>query len=151
MFLVNDSSSSREIRIKQFLVEDPSVSVLLSVIHFEWTVRRSIIALGTSPNVTIRTKLKSCGGLGRYKDLWKMEVSPNVEKKSLPQVIGANWENLDRTFRLRHRLVHGEASCGVEYATSRVVWAIEATNELRDFCKQCGVDLDRRLHVRRYV
>ena len=35
MFLVQDSSLSREERIKHFLVEDASVSVLLSVIHFE--------------------------------------------------------------------------------------------------------------------
>jgi hypothetical protein len=163
MFLVNDSSLSREARIKQFLAEDPSLSVLLSVIHFEWTIRRSIIALGTSPNVTVRTQLKKCHGLGKYKELWKEEVSPNIEKSSniptvkgkkqtgLPDVIGnETWENLGRAFRLRHRLVHGEASCGTEYAKIRVDWAIQATNQLRGFCANEECDIDKRLPVRRY-
>ena len=80
MFLVQDSSVSREERIKQFLDEDPSLSALLSVIHFEWTVRRAIIALGKSPNVVIRVKLRGCQGLDGYKDLWRDEVFLNDQR-----------------------------------------------------------------------
>ena len=60
MFLVQDSSSSREERIKHFLAEDASLSALLAVIHFEWTILRAIITLGTSPNVVVRAKLAKC-------------------------------------------------------------------------------------------
>jgi len=80
---------AREERIKQFLAEDASLSALLAVIHFEWTVRRAIIALGTSPNVVVRTKLKECHGLGKYKDVWKNEVFLNEQRqvKRLSEVV----------------------------------------------------------------
>lgn len=147
MFLVQDSSLSRENRIKQFLTEDPALSALLSVIHFEWTARRAIIALGTSPNVVVRAKLKNCHGLDKYKDIWKDEVFPNFQLR-LPEVV-KNWDGLGRAFRLRHRLVHGATSCGTEYARERVYWAIGATNDVRAVCIDNGTNLDSRLPVRR--
>lgn len=149
MFLVQDSSVSREERIKQFLDEDPSLSALLSVIHFEWTVRRAIIALGKSPNVVIRVKLRGCQGLDGYKDLWRDEVFLNDQRNitRLSEVV-KNWQGLGRAFRLRHRLVHGATSCGTEYAKERVNWAI-ATNNVRHICKVEGINLDLRLPVRR--
>ncbi|QYO63999.1 hypothetical protein [Leptolyngbya sp. 7M] len=147
MFLVRDSSSSREERIERFLEEDPALAALLAVIHFEWTVRRAIIALGTSPNVVIRETMEKCHGLSRYKQVWQEEVFPNVQRR-LPEVV-RNWDGLDRAFRLRHRLVHGVTSCDPEYAKARVRWAIDATNDLRVFCGNNGIDLDSRLPVRR--
>lgn len=147
MFLVQDSSLSREERIKQFLAEAPSLSALLAVIHFEWTVRRAIIALGTSPNVVVRTKLKSCHGLDKYKDVWKDEVFTKVQLR-LPEVV-KNWDGLAKAFRLRHRLVHGATSCGTQYAKERVHWAIDATNDVRTVCIVKGINLDERLPIRR--
>ncbi len=151
MFLVRDSSLVREERLKQFLAEDPSLAALLAVIHFEWTIRRAIIALGKSPNVTVRTKLKSCSGLDKYKDVWRDEVVQNEQRavKSLAHHVVKNWEGLTRAFRLRHRLVHGATSCGTEYASDRVDWAIAATNDIRTICIDNGIDLDGRLPIRR--
>ena len=155
MFLVQDSNLSREARIKQFLAEDPALSALLSVIHFEWTVRRAIIAVGNSSNVKVRAKLKNCHGLDKYKDVWKEEVSAKKNFKDfsqdlslLPKVV-KDWQGLGRAFRLRHRLVHGATSCGAEYASDRVYWAIDATNDVRTLCLEQGIDLDLRLPVRR--
>jgi hypothetical protein len=150
VFLVKDSSHSREERIKQFLAEDPSLSALLAVIHFEWTVRRAIIALGTSPNVAIRGDLKKRGqGLEGYKDIWKDEVFLNEKVQlRLPEVV-QNWDGLGKAFRLRHRLVHGVASCDAEYARKRAHWAISATNDIRAVCIDKGINLDARLPVRR--
>ncbi|XGB38639.1 MAG: hypothetical protein LVT47_06745 [Cyanobacteria bacterium LVE1205-1] len=79
MFLVSDSSAFREERIKQILVEDPPLAALLSVIHFEWTVRRAIIALGTSPNVEIRERMRLDHGCDKYKQVWKDEVFPALQ------------------------------------------------------------------------
>ena len=134
MFLVQDSSLSREERIKHFLAEDASVSVLLAVIHFEWTVRRAIIALGISPNVVVRERLAKCHGLDKYKDVWRDEVFLNEQRQvdRLSEVV-KNWESLGRVFRLRHRLVHGVTSCGTDYAKERVYWALDATNDVRRF------------------
>ncbi|MGC1305797.1 MAG: hypothetical protein WA885_01110 [Phormidesmis sp.] len=150
MFLVQDSSSSREERIKHFLAEDASLSALLAVIHFEWTVRRAIIALGTSPNVVVRAKLAKCHGLDKYKDVWKDEIFLNDQREieRLSEVV-KNWEGLGRAFRLRHRLVHGVTSCGTDYARERVYWALDATYDVRTVCAGNDINLDARLPVRR--
>lgn len=147
MFLVKDSSSSREERIQKFLSEDPSLSALLAVVHFEWTVRRAIIALGTSPNVVVRAKLRHCHGLDKYKTCWKEEVYPRYAMR-LTEVV-EDWQGLGRAFSLRHRLVHGSTSCGADYATARVEWSIAATQNIRKFCAEQSIDLDVRLPVRR--
>ncbi len=153
MFLVQDSSLSREDRIKQFLTDDPSLLALLSVIHFEWTVRRAMIALGASPNVIVRAKLKNCHRIDRYKDVWKDEVFQNDKLKvqqRLPETV-QDWNGLCRAFRLRHRLVHGTTSCGAEYAKERVHWAIAAANDVRAVCSDNGINLDSRLPIRRLI
>lgn len=146
MFLVKDSSQSREKRIQEFMGEDPSLSTLLAVIHFEWTVRRAIIALGTSPNVDIRAKLRSCHGHKAYKEIWQEEVHPKHGQR-LTEVVD-NWDGLYKAFKLRHRLVHGVAACGADYAKDRTSWAIRACQNIRKFCLEHDVDLDARLPVR---
>jgi hypothetical protein len=147
MFLVSDSSSSREERIKQILVEDPPLAALLSVIHFEWTVRRAIIALGSSANVEIRERMKLAHGCDKYKQLWKDEVSPKIHQR-LPEIVD-NWDGLRRAFKLRHRLVHGITSCGREYAEERVHWAIAASANVRALCAVHDINLDNRLPIRK--
>lgn len=148
MFLVKDGSESREERIKQFLSEDPALAALLSVIHFEWTVRRAIIGLGDSPNVVVRQKLDGCHGHKAYKELWKEEIADKTNQPTLPVVV-VNWEGLLKAFKLRHILVHGVQTCGPEYATERAEWAIAAAKNVREFCLQKEVNLDERLPVRR--
>jgi hypothetical protein len=123
------------------------LAALLAVVHFEWTVRRSIIALGTSPNVVVRAKLENCHGLDKYKEVWKEEVFPKVQLR-LPEVV-KKWDGLVRAVKLRHRLVHGATSCGTEYAKERVYWAIDAANDIRAICVDNGINLDLRLPVRR--
>ena len=147
MFLVKDTSELREEKIKQFLNDDPALATLLSVIHFEWTVRRAIIALGDSPNVIVRQHLERCHGHQAYKELWKKEVVLN-HQKTLPDVIG-DWEGLLKAFKLRHLLVHGVQSCGPDYAAERAEWAILAAKDIRIFCAGKNVDIDARLPVRR--
>jgi hypothetical protein len=149
MFLVKDSSLSREEEIRQILNRDPSLASLLAVIHFEWTIRRSIIALGESPNIKVREKLQFCSGHVQYKDMWKDEVFPKVSLR-LPQVV-KDWDSLVRSFKLRHKLVHGISSCGFDYAKDRVDGAINAAIDVRAICTTHKVDLDSRLPVRRQL
>ncbi|GAB4211529.1 MAG: hypothetical protein OHK0012_04180 [Synechococcales cyanobacterium] len=147
MFLVSDSSTSREERIREILTEDPPLAVLLSVIHFEWTVRRAIIALGVSLNIEIRDRMKSAHGHKQYKEAWQDKVFPKINKR-LPEIVD-NWDGLIRSFKLRHRIVHGINSCGREYAEPRVDWAVTAAYNVRSVCTDHGVNLDGRLPVRR--
>jgi hypothetical protein len=147
MFLVQESSPEREARIKKFLCEDASLAALLSVIHFEWTIRRAIIALSSSPNVEVREKLSHCHGCEAYKDIWKEEAFPKL-KKRLPEVI-TDWQNLRRAFKLRHKLVHGVTSCSHDHAKQRAEWAIQSSVDIREICKKHNIDLDARLPVRK--
>lgn len=146
MFLVKDGSLSREERISKLIEEDAPLSVLLAIIHFEWTVRRTIIALGTSPNVEIRKKLRDCHGAEKYKAVWKEEVFPQKNKR-LPEVV-TDWEGLLKAWNLRHRLIHGASSCGKDYAQDKVIFALHASKNIRDFASSHRVDLDERLPVR---
>jgi hypothetical protein len=148
MFLVKDSSELREERIKQLLNEDPALASLLAVIHFEWTVRRAIVALGKSSNVEVREKLNRCHGCDRYKDLWKEEVFPKINRR-LPEDVVQDWNGVVRAFRLRHRLVHGVSSCGADYAKERVYWALNGATNIRNECANHSIDLDSRLPVRK--
>lgn len=149
MFLVSDTSASRESRIQSLLVDEPPLAAILAVIHFEWTIRRAIIALGTSPNVIIREKLEGCHGHKKYKQLWQEEVYPQANKR-LTEII-KDWQGLQKSFQLRHKLVHGVKSCGKsEYANTRVLWALNAAKDIREFCYvHKTIDLDSRLPVRR--
>lgn len=148
MFLVKDSSSLREERILEMLKEDASLSFLLSVIHFEWTIRRAIIALGTSPNVEIRQKLKKQGGgLDGYKKVWKDEVFPRVNKR-LTEVI-TDWDNLIKVFKLRIDLVHGISSCSQDYAIEKANYVIDCSRIIRKLSSDYGFDLDKRLPIKR--
>ena len=54
IFLVGQDSPTREARIRAVLTTEPPVAVILGVVHIEWTVRRTILALGYSPNVMPR-------------------------------------------------------------------------------------------------
>jgi hypothetical protein len=147
MFLVKDTSPTREARIQAFMTDDPSLAALLAIVHVEWTLRRAIIALGRSPNTEIRHKLERCHGHDKYRDLWKEEVMPGTGAR-LPIVV-RNWDGLVRAFRLRHVLVHGVRTVTHDYAAERAQWALGAAADVRAFCAAHGIDIDRRLPVRR--
>lgn len=88
MFLVSDATAGREQRVRSFLTnEDCAIAVLLSAAHFEWTVSRGILALGTMPTAELRHLVGSCHGLDKYKDLWATEVTPGRRVGRLPAVI----------------------------------------------------------------
>jgi len=146
MFLVKDRSPLREQRILKMMEEDASLSLLLAIIHFEWTVRRAIIALGTSPNLEIRKKLRDCHGAEKYKTVWKEEVFPRRDKR-LPEVV-TDWEGLLKAWNLRHLLIHGVSSCGKDYAQNKMISALHASKNIRDFASSHEVNLDERLPVR---
>lgn len=147
MFTVKETSIAREQRITNLVQTDPALAVILAAVHVEWTLRRAIIALGTAPNTVVRAKLSRCHGLQAYKELWRQEVTPRTHVR-LNHIV-SNWDGLVRAFKLRHRLVHGAATCQQFYAEQRVSWALEAARNVRAFVADRGVDVDRRLPIRR--
>ncbi len=150
MFLVSDTFTKRQKRIRAFKDDDIFIGVLLSTMDFEWTLRRAIIALGYRRNSFVRNQvLASCSGLGRYKEAWKQEVYPR-QKVALPTII-SDWKFLkEQAFPLRHRLVHGvSGGTGRKYAVDRRECLLDASGALVNFAAKRGVDLYARLSVRR--
>ena len=149
MFLVRDNSQSREMEILALLDSNPPMAIVLAAAHLEWTTRRAIIALGTSPNVAIRSKLgkDNSSGLDKYKDVWKDEVFPRT-KERLTTVV-KDWSGLKDAFKLRNRLLHGIKSSSKNYAEKRLISIIQAAKDIRLFCSSYGVNLGARLPIRR--
>ncbi len=147
MFLVKDDPTEREKKILDFVQDEPAIAVILAAVHFEWTVRRAIIALGMSPSRTIREHLECCHGLDAFKDVWKGEVKPRVQR-NLAEVVSL-WPKVRCAFKLRGRLVHGGKPTGSDYATDRVKWLLQAARDVRQFCETQKVNLHQTLPGRR--
>ena len=150
MFWVSDSREVRKQKIEQLLENEPALALLLAVFDVEWCIRRAIIALGKTPNRELREHgLKNCHGLAAYKELWRCEVAIPRNIVGLSATM-PDWNKLKAAFLLRHKLVHGvEGTTGGRYAFERTCWALESSEEIRDFCLAHGVDLHRRLPVRK--
>ncbi|MBC8148002.1 MAG: hypothetical protein H8E98_08480 [Bacteroidetes bacterium] len=148
MFLVKDNYKERKNRIKGFLKTEPPIAIILSAVHFEWTVRRAIIALGKSPNMDIRKELRHCHGLKKYRKLWKKEVACKKTNPALISVVN-NWQDFRDAFEERHRLVHGASSCSEKFATPKVDLILSGANDVREFCNDNGIDIYERIPVRR--
>ncbi len=149
MFKVSDSMENRHRRLRRFVRMEPGVTVVVAAAEFEWAVSRAIIALGILPNVEIRVMVEACSGLGRYRDLWKKVVKPHTGR-SLPSII-PDWQELrEHAFKLRNELVHGvRGTVSVDFAANRLDCLLESTNSIFKFAEEQGVDLGRKLPVRR--
>lgn len=149
MFFVSDTQKQRHKMIRSYLAQDRApIAVVLAAVDFEWTVRRAIMALGSSPTPHIRkVVMKNISGLRGYKESWKAEVQPRL-KLSLPQVI-PHWSNLTDAFVLRGKLVHGVVgSVKFEHATPSVEVILSASKLLEELAAEQGTTLYRRI-VRR--
>ena len=155
MFLVSDGSrDARKKTISGLAAKDKAVGFLLSVIDFEWTVRRAILMLSTTPTKTIREALAKCHGLDAYCDLWKERVVHNKGNRAsvgLAAVVNraekrngnkSPWEHLKAAFGARHRLVHGVSGfIKDEDAERHMLNVFAATDALAKFAILNGVDV----------
>lgn len=147
MFLVNDTLENRQDTIASY---EPFVGVILAAADFEWTVRRAILALGSSPTKEIRKNiLGQSSGLENYKNAWKKEVELLTGKK-LTEII-PNWQKFKETaYPLRHRLVHGvEGTVTPEYADDSIKAMLAASKSIADFADSLGEPLYGRRIIRR--
>jgi hypothetical protein len=60
-----------------------------------------------------------------------------------------NWVTFQKAFKLRHVLIHGRGSCGLEYARLCVDEILRAASAVIDVSKAERVNLFERLKVRR--
>ncbi|MEZ5617724.1 MAG: hypothetical protein R3E40_05540 [Rhodocyclaceae bacterium] len=147
-FLVDDKQPERHAKIKSFLANSENAIAVLLAADFEWTVRRAILALGTSPNADICSKVLSrCSGLEKYKEAWTQEVKQQ-RGKCLKEVV-PNWDEFKEAYKLRHTLVHGvTGTTGKNYAEVRISRILAASAAVCAYSLDQGVDLYSRLPIR---
>jgi hypothetical protein len=151
MFFVSDSQKERHTRIRAFVTdESATIAVILAAVDFEWSVRRAILALGTSPTKHIREVVfaKFHGGYGNYADAWKKEVAVWL-KQSLDQAI-PHWSRLtDKkvgAVRLRGQIVHGaHVSVSANFASPRVEDWLAASTLLEALANEHRTSLYKRI------
>lgn len=142
MFLVSEKIEDRENRIRSFLESDHHIAVLLAAIHFEWTVRRVMIALSKSPNREIRKEMVF--GIKRYKEFW----NKHVNEAKFSDVIG-DYDELNKKYQLRNKLIHGEGGFTKNNAISSVETILKSAQNIITFSKEKGFDVNSKLPVRR--
>ena len=163
MFLVSDGSrDGRKKIILGLAAKDKAVGLLLSVVDFEWTVRRAILMLSTAPTKTIRNELVKCHGPDAYKKAWGMFVkkdrgcSVNVP---LSFVVNGSankkgskkpWDLVKDAFEARHRLVHGVSGFIKDADAERhMLNMFSGTDALAEFAAQSGGDVFKKIKARK--
>jgi len=162
MFLVeNSGAAERRAIVEKHAEMDPVVGFLVAMVDFEWTLRRTILALGKRPTQEIRKCILSkCSGVDGYKDAWKeviegCEGAPTLVKlfsaEGVPSWTGDTNDNpgILQAFALRNKMVHGcEGAPGGSYLKPYLALLLSAVDVLQTFAESYGVNINGRV-VRR--
>ena len=156
MFLVSDGGrKNRKAIIKDTAGDDGVIYVLLAAIDFEWTLRRTILALGCMPTKALAVEMEKHKNFKGQKDLWEKEVVGHYGKATpcLETVInrgeqkligGATtlYSSLKKAKDLRNKLVHGlQGSCGKDYAILNAEVFFAASDALVAFAQSHGKNI----------
>jgi hypothetical protein len=148
MFLQSDTNQRREAKVREYLGNAPSISLVLAAINFEWTVCRAVLFLSTTPNAELRTAMAKFYSLDAYKDLWKQEVLPAGQRKRLAEVV-RNWSAVRKAFTARNVLVHGRDRYTRNMAIPHVEALLAAVRDVDDYCLSLRRPLHGRMPIRR--
>lgn len=148
--VTKENRQHRSERIRALFANEPILAFLVAVFDFEWTVRRSIIALSPCPTKKVHEAFAETrlSGLDGYKQTWKELIGGM--RKDVPRSMGVllqklacergfkhqHFSNIGNVIRLRHKLVHGvsgslKASC-VDDGLELLLQASEAISEYVD-------------------
>ena len=149
MFFVSDTLEGRQNIIRSYSGKQAALGTLLSVIDFEWTVRRAIISLSSLPTKDVRADIERSSGAPAYKEKWRTHVVP-LRGLALESVV-PDWLSLkDGAFQMRHKIVHGaQVAVKESDAIEKRDIALGASRAVCDFARNNGFDLYDRLPVRR--
>lgn len=154
MFAVGFGSEKREKAIRRIAARDKTTAVILAAVHFEWMLKRAILALGSSPTAVLREQLEDVYGLetkpGRlgFKDVWHQEVARRFKNAALGTVLGKLTQIKQNALKIRGRVIHGNGTVRSIEADKAVELFLEAGSKLRDFAAKHSIDIDAKLKVR---
>jgi hypothetical protein len=140
MFLINDKQTERHGKIRAYLRKEPVIAVILAATDFEWTTRRAILALGSSPTKAIsdRFKKEKRSGPTAWQKYWKEEVKPRFHGDLAD--IAPTWQSVvKQAYPLRNKLVHGaEGRVTGPYASSAVDALLAASTSVSEYAEKHG-------------
>ena len=155
MFSVGFGIANREGRIIEIGDADSTTAVVLSAVHFEWMIKRSILKLGCSPTAALRKELESIyklaiGGSNQndYRSIWKKEVACRFRNAQLGKVLGNLHTLQNSTMKVRGRVIHGNGTVSNEVADKAIKEFMSAANKLTEFALKHGENLDEKLKTR---
>lgn len=154
MFLVSYGAEKRESRIREIGKSDKTTAVILAAVHFEWTLKRTILKMGGSPTKDLRTQLEKVyrisnrNGQDGYKEIWDREVGKRFKNSSLGTVLGNLVRIQNHAMDVRGKVIHGNGTVGKASANEAIELFLSAAKKLREFAKKNGEDLDTRLKTR---
>jgi hypothetical protein len=152
MFLINDKQTERHGKIRAYLRKEPVIAVILAATDFEWTTRRTILALGSSPTKAIndRFKKEKRSGPKAWQKYWKEEVKPRFHGDLA--AVTPTWQAVvEQAYPLRNKLVHG-AGCRATgaYASSAVDALLAASKSVSEYAEKHGGPIYGRM-IRRLI
>jgi hypothetical protein len=148
VFLATDRCGHRDTKVRKYLSSEPSLSLLLAAVNFEWTVCRAVLFLSRTPNSELRERMTDYYSLDGYKDLWKTEVLVVRDPQPLATIV-RNWSAVRDAFRARNRLVHGRDRYTRKMAVPHVEALLKAVEYVDSYCSSVGLHLYGRMPVRR--
>jgi hypothetical protein len=154
MFAVGFGSERREKAIRRIAARDKTTAVILAAVHFEWMLKRTILALGSTPTKALRTKLEDVYRLdtkhGRpgFQDVWRAEVGRRYKNAALGTVLGKLTQIKKDALNVRGRLIHGNGTVKSADADKSIELFLGAGAKLRAFAAKQSVDIDAKLKMR---
>ena len=144
-----DTPEKRREKIEAVFDVSPMAGFLLSIVNFEWTLRRAILALGWDSTKNIRAEFKKGHGLKEYKIHWTTYVVKNAPKprpylsmaiESYSKRKGKNfrvlWTDVRKAYIARHSIIHGcRCTGGDAYLKNHAEQCLRASEALVEFVK----------------
>lgn len=152
-----DTPEKRREKVDTVFAISPMAGFLLSMVNFEWTLRRAILALGWNSTKNIREALAETHGDEKYKELWKEHVCTHCTERRprLPALIREksatdgrgkpiDWSEIVRAFNVRHMIVHGcSCTAGVAFLREKTDILLRASEVIVRFVAGNGGDIFR--------
>ena len=154
MFRVKDGRDKRKCMIARYAVLEPYIGVLVAAADFEWTCRRSILALSKDPTAEIKEELfqKQRWGLKLAK-AWEQKIcQTKCSKIKFHEIFDVwakenmssyvLWADIEYAMMWRNRLIHGVENDIGESEGYDCVNILECANDILDaFVKEKGGDI----------
>ena len=152
LFSIGYGIQNREREIHRIAKNDHTHAVILAAVHFEWMIKRTILALGNSPTAVLRKNLEGYYFVGpknnnkNYKTIWKHEMGKN---SALGTVLGNLAQIQNKALKTRGLIIHGNGTVSEEKAMEAIDLFLDASRKLNTFAKNHGTNLDSKLKTRR--